>query len=123
MLSVLVMRAKEARCLPLQGLSPSLKRLVPALAAAAPLFALSPTGCGRRATAKDCDFIVDRYVEIELRALKVSDPAIIQQRKTEMRRDLKDDVKACPGKRITDSMIACVSRAETNDELDKCTRW
>jgi len=80
-------------------------------------------GCGRRATAEDCDLIVDRYVEIELRALKVNDPAIIEQRKTEMRRDLKDDLKACPGKRITDGMLACVKQAQTNDELDKCTRW
>jgi hypothetical protein len=84
---------------------------------------LASAGCGRRATAEDCDFIVDRYVEIELRALKVTDPAIILQRKVEMRRDLKDDLKACPGKRVTDGMLECVRRAQTNDELDKCTRW
>ena len=94
------------------------------IVAACGMLGLSPlVGCGRRATAEDCGVIVDRYVEIELRALKVTDPKIIEQRKVEMRRDLKDDLKACPGKRITDSMLACVRQAQTNDELDKCTRW
>ena len=85
--------------------------------------ALGPTGCGRKATEEDCDLIVDRYVEVELRALKVTDPKVVEQRKAEMRRDLKDDLKSCPGKHITDSMLACVQKAESNAELDKCTRW
>jgi hypothetical protein len=84
---------------------------------------LSLTACGRRATAEDCGVIVDRYVEIELLTLKVTDPKIIEARKAEMRRDLKDDLKACPGKRITDGMLACVRKAQTNEELDKCTRF
>jgi hypothetical protein len=87
------------------------------------VWALGATGCGRRATPEDCAMIVDRYVEMELRDLKVTDPKIIAQRKDEMRRDLKDDLKACPGKRITDSMLVCVRQAQTNDDLDKCTRW
>ncbi len=80
-------------------------------------------GCGRKATLEDCDLIVDRYVEIELKALKVTDPKIIDQRKTEMRRDLSDDLRTCPGRRITDAMLTCVRQAGTNAELDKCTRW
>jgi hypothetical protein len=80
-------------------------------------------GCGRKATPEDCGLIVDRYAEIELRALNITDPAVVSQRKAEMRRDLKDELKSCPGKRITDSMLACVRGAQTNDELDKCTRW
>jgi hypothetical protein len=79
--------------------------------------------CGRKATPEDCDLIVDRYVEIELRDLKVTDPKIIEQRKSDMRRDLKDDLKTCPGKHITDSMLTCVRQAENNADLDKCTRW
>jgi len=80
-------------------------------------------GCGRRATPQDCDVIVDRYVEVELAALKVTDPKVIELRKAEMRRDLKDDLKACPGKRITDAMMSCVHDAQTNADLDRCTRW
>jgi hypothetical protein len=85
--------------------------------------ALALAACGRKATEADCAFIVDRYVEVELRDLKVTDPKVIEQRKAEMRRDLKDELRACPGKRITDSMLACVRTAATNTELDKCTRW
>jgi hypothetical protein len=84
---------------------------------------LGNVGCGRKATMADCDMIVDRYVEVELKALKVTDPHIIDQRKTEMRKDLSEDLKACPGKRITDNMLACVRKAESDAELDKCTRW
>jgi hypothetical protein len=80
-------------------------------------------GCGRTATTEDCDLIVDRYVEIELKALKVTDPKVIEQRKADMRKDLREELKTCPGKRITDSMLACVKAAESNAELDKCTRW
>jgi hypothetical protein len=80
-------------------------------------------GCGRKATTEDCDFIVDRYVEVELRALSVTDPKVIEERKLEMRKDLKDELKACPGKRVTDTMLACVRKAESNAELDQCTRW
>ena len=87
------------------------------------LSALGTAACGRKATQEDCTFIVDRYVEIELSALNVTDPHVIDQRKADMHRDLSDDLKTCPGKRITDSMIACVRRASSNAELDKCTRW
>lgn len=93
------------------------------LALGALAVALASTACGRKATEEDCDLIVDRYVEVELQALKVTDPKVVELRKVEMRRDLKDDLKACPGKRITDSMLACVRQAASNAELDKCTRW
>ena len=104
---------------PLRSVLPR-RLLLATLVLAGPTLAV---GCGRKATADDCALIVDRYVEIELRTLKVTDPTLIDQRKMEMRRDLKDDLKECPGKRITDGMIACVVRAQTNEELDKCTRW
>ncbi len=94
-----------------------------ATAAVACAFAALLAGCGRKATEADCDLIVDRYVEVELRDLKVTDPKVVELRKTEMRRDLKDDLKTCPGKHITDSMLACVRQAQTNVELDACTRW
>jgi hypothetical protein len=86
-------------------------------------FAVALPACGRKATPEDCDFIVDRYVEIELTALSVTDPKVIAERKAEMRKDLKDDLRACPGKRVTDAMLECVRTAKTNTELDKCTRW
>ncbi len=96
----------------------SIKR---ALAAAA-LIGLG-AGCGRRATAADCDLIFNRYVEVQLRSVHVTDPVEIAKREQSMRGEMKDDLKECPGKRITDSMLRCVQNAQTNDEIDKCTRF
>jgi hypothetical protein len=78
-------------------------------------------GCGRKATQADCDLIVDRYVEVQLRAMNINDPATIDKRKVEMRQDVKDELRDCIGKRVTDGMLACVKSAKTNDEMDKCT--
>ena len=80
-------------------------------------------GCGRKATVEDCALIVDRYVEMELKTLKITDPAVIEKRKAEMRSDLREELKTCPGKRITESMLQCVRNAQANDQLDKCMRW
>jgi len=85
-------------------------------------FALLPA-CGRRATPADCDLIFNRYVEVQLRAVHVTDPVEIAKREQAMRAEMKDDLKQCPGKRITDSMLRCVQNAQTNDEIDKCTRF
>jgi hypothetical protein len=78
-------------------------------------------GCGRKATQADCDLILDRYVEVQLRAMNVNDPATIAKRETEMRAEMKDEIRDCVGKRVTDSMLGCVKRAQTNEEIDKCT--
>ena len=78
-------------------------------------------GCGRKATQADCDLILDHYVETQLRAMSITDPATIDKRKAEMRADMKDEVRDCVGKRVTDGMLACVKSAQTNAEIDKCT--
>jgi hypothetical protein len=78
-------------------------------------------GCGRKATQADCDLISDRYVEVQMHAMNINDPASIDKRKAEMREEMKDELKGCIGKRVTDGMLACVRRAKTNEEIDKCT--
>jgi len=60
---------------------------------------------------------------VELNGLSVTDPTAIDKRKAEMRVALKDDLARCPGKRITDSMVACFRNARTNAALVACTRW
>jgi hypothetical protein len=79
-------------------------------------------GCGRKATRDDCDVIVDRNVEVQLRAQGTLDPATIAKRKDEMRSDMKDRIDQCVGKRVTDAMMTCVKGAETADQIDKCLR-
>lgn len=91
------------------------------MAAAALTFGVTAFGCGRKATPANCGLILDRYVEVQLRAMNVTDLATVEKRKGEMRDEMKDELKDCVGKRVTDGMLACVKRAETNEEIDKCT--
>ena len=86
------------------------------------LVALAVSGCGRKATREDCEAVVDKNVELQLKALGVTDPAIVEKRRSEMRNSLSDDIEKCIGKRVTDSMMACVKNAETADKIDKCLR-
>lgn len=79
-------------------------------------------GCGRKATREDCEIVVDKNVEVQLKALGVTDPGVIAKRRDEMRSSMKDDIDKCIGKRVTDSMITCVKRAENAEQIDKCLR-
>jgi hypothetical protein len=85
--------------------------------------ALAAVACGRRATTADCDLIFNRFVEVQLHAVHVTDPVEVAKREQAIRVELKDDLQKCPGKRITDSMLRCVQNAQTNDEIDKCTHF
>jgi hypothetical protein len=96
------------------------RRRTLAAVVALPLVLLLAQGCGRRATEADCDLIVDRYVEIQLKTMNINDPATIEKQKTEQRTAMKDELHDCIGKRVTDGMLACVKKAQTNDEIDKC---
>jgi protein required for attachment to host cells len=79
-------------------------------------------GCGRKATHEDCEVVVDKNVELQLKALGVTDPAIVTKRRDEMRAAMHDDIDKCVGKRVTDGMMKCVKAAETADKIDKCLR-
>ncbi len=79
-------------------------------------------GCGRKATREDCEIVVDRNVELQLKALGVTDPTVVAKRRDEMRTSMKDDIDKCVGKRVTDGNMACVKTAETAEKIDKCLR-
>lgn len=79
-------------------------------------------GCGRKATRADCEAVVDKNVEVKLKADGVTDPSLVSKRKEELRAELKDDIDKCVGKRITDGMLSCVEGAETPEQIDKCLR-
>ena len=98
-----------------------MKTALPLAMPCACALAFAIAGCGRKATQADCDLILDRYVEVQLKAMNVNDPATIDKRKAEMRGDMKEEVKGCVGKRVTDGMLACVKSAKSNEEIDKCT--
>jgi hypothetical protein len=90
-----------------------------ALAAAA---LLASTGCGRRATELDCQLIVDKSVELQLREANQNSPEAIEKREEQVRAELQDEIKSCEGRRVTEKVMACVNAAPTTQELDKCLR-
>jgi hypothetical protein len=79
-------------------------------------------GCGRKATREDCEVVVDRNVELQLKALGIVEPTVVAKRREEMRASMKEDIDKCVGKRVTDSMMECVKGAETAEKIDKCLR-
>jgi hypothetical protein len=94
---------------------------VAALAGAA-LFAGTLSGCGRRATELDCQLIVDKSVELQLRESNQTSPEAIQKREEQVRAELQDEIKSCEGRRVTEKTLACVQAAPTTQELDRCLR-
>lgn len=85
-------------------------------------FALGATACGRPATQGDCELIIDRNVELQMKEMKIDDPAAIEKRKAEIRQSMADQLKGCVGKRVSDKMMSCVRTAKTPDEIDQCLR-
>jgi hypothetical protein len=86
------------------------------------LFALGAVACGRSATEADCRAIIDKNVEIQMKSMNITDPEAIAKKKAEMRAEFEGELKGCVGKRVTDSMMRCVERAQKPDEIDKCIR-
>lgn len=87
------------------------------------LSALSATGC-RYATEQDCERIIDRIVELELKEQGIKDPKLIEQRKADTRQQKREELLAgCVGKRISDSALTCIDKAESSRDItEKCLR-
>jgi hypothetical protein len=104
--------------------SPSFVSLPPLLALFAAAFVVS--ACGHPATEAECQTIVERIVELELKAQKVTDPVEVAKRRGEGL-GLSGDggrsevLQGCVGRHITDRALACVRRAESASEItDRC---
>jgi hypothetical protein len=78
-------------------------------------------GCGHPANRAECDELFAKNAEIELRAQRVTDPKLIADR-TDAARTADGEAFSgrCVGKRITDRALACVRRATTAEQLDRC---
>ena len=92
---------------------------------AALLGGLILSACTREATEADCELIVSRNVELQMKAMNTTDPAAIAKVQQEIRQDqqMKDDLRSkCLGRKVTDGMINCVRNAKTSDEISQCLR-
>src|SRR5688572_29487456 len=80
------------------------------------------TGCGRPATEADCQLIIDRNVEVQMKAMKLEDRDLITKKQQELRTSMKEELKDCVGRRVTDAMMRCVKEAATAEDITKCIR-
>src|SRR5580692_7573201 len=77
-------------------------------------------GCGRRATPADCQLIVDKSVELQMKSTAETDPKAVAEREVRIRAALGDQIKVCETRRVTDKTIACVQAAAATSELEQC---
>ena len=86
------------------------------------LVACFACACGRPASAEQCEHIVARITELELKDLKITDPKEVSSRVELTKQQLRDRVMSqCTGKRITKAALHCVETAETADQIvHKC---
>lgn len=79
-------------------------------------------GCGRHATAADCQLIVDKSVELQLKEMSETDAAAIAEHESHIRSELEEQIQSCQARRVTDKTMACVKAATSGPELDQCLR-
>ena len=81
-------------------------------------------GCRReRATLAQCQEILDRIVQLEMREAGFRDPVLLQQRREELRKLLAPELKECEGKRMRSDALACVRAARSTAEIShRCLR-
>ncbi len=91
-------------------------------AAALVLLSATLAGCGHPATREECDQLLAKSAEIELRGQNVTDAATIADRTAAARATPKgvEFSAQCLGKRITQSALDCVRKATTADQFDHC---
>ena len=83
--------------------------------------AFASAGCGHPASPEECNAIIAKSAELELRAQNVTDPAVIAQRIEAVKTARGEELlKRCVGKRITERALACVGRAGSPKEVDAC---
>jgi hypothetical protein len=101
---------------PCQGQAPRTMRL--ALIVLAPLVAL---GCGRPATPQECEEIVTRVTELEVRSrLQLSDALVKSQVESTKQAMRERMMKDCVGQRITERAMECVRQAVRPEQVKKC---
>lgn len=87
-----------------------------------PLLGVLLAGCGHPATREECDEIVNRTAEIELREQAITDPKVIAERMASPGsvERMKKAVDQCVGTRITETALRCVRASTTAKQMDRC---
>jgi hypothetical protein len=113
-----IVSAESEACRPHPRVSVRIRRARVALLGC--FISLALLGCGRKATVEDCEQIVKRIVELELK------PVVPEQELGKEVRDAQQQFKDraladCVGRRITDKSLRCVANAKsTTTIIDDC---
>ena len=88
------------------------------------LLAVVVVGCGHKATPEECQFLVDKSVELTLKELeRDAGPEELAAAQETQRKQLAADMKdSCQGRRISDGMMKCARAAQTSDDLAACIK-
>jgi hypothetical protein len=87
-----------------------------------PSLAFGTTGCRKKASAKDCDQLLDRFAELVVRERFADAGAdmVASERARERKEAQGDDAfKNCTSEVQADE-LTCAMKAETSDKLIKC---
>jgi hypothetical protein len=84
--------------------------------------ALAVVGCGRPATEAECEEIVGRIAELELKATSQVQGAELATEVARTKAAFHDDaMRDCVGKRVTQDALKCVRSATTAEQIvDEC---
>jgi hypothetical protein len=79
-------------------------------------------GCGRPATVSDCERIISRVAELELKEVEVSDQAVVKSQIEGTQAAFRERMMSdCVGRRLRQSSLDCVNRASSaNQVVSEC---
>jgi hypothetical protein len=92
-----------------------------ALGCAAALLAIAcqPTA----ATREDCEGILARIIELELREQGYRDPALFERKRLELTRRFDADLRACVGRPLPSDAMRCIAAAKSSEAIShSCLR-
>lgn len=75
-------------------------------------------GCGRPATVSDCERIISRVAELELKEVEVSDQAVVKSQIEGTQAAFRERMMSdCVGRRLRQSSLDCVNRATSASQV------
>ncbi|HLV20905.1 MAG TPA: hypothetical protein VKZ49_08485 [Polyangiaceae bacterium] len=82
------------------------------------LGSLSMIACGHPATVEECERIVERVAELELRRQFPDDPERVKQEIEATKKEKREAMmRDCVGKRVTSRAMQCVNEAESAEQI------
>jgi hypothetical protein len=87
------------------------------------LFVLLGLSACRRATQADCQVIIDKSVELQMKESNKDEPALVAKEKERLTKEMEEAMgKNCVGRIMSKSAIDCVKGAQSTKQLEQCVR-